>query len=137
MKAKAILHNEEGQAFVEMLIVMPLVLLLTGAIIGLGWLLWTHLGQMAYAQEAAAYAGKAGDTAFGQAVASRFERVSNVDFGRETTLFFLPPARGVWARAGYEGPALLLPSGFEREIKAGAFFRREDFYGGPPQGPFE
>jgi len=137
MKLKELTKEERGQAYVEFLIVMPLFLFLTGAIIGFGWLLWTHLGQMAYAQEAAAYAGKANDTAFGQAVAARFEAVSNVDFGQETEVYTLSPARGVWARAQYEGPALLLPRGFDREIEVGAFFRWERFYGGPPQGPFE
>ena len=39
--------GERGQALLEMLIVLPLFLFLSGAIIGIGWAYWTRLNHTA------------------------------------------------------------------------------------------
>jgi Flp pilus assembly protein TadG len=130
--------HERGQALIEMLLVLPVFLFLTGAIVGIGWAYWVRLNHAAYAQEVTTVAGKANDIAIGDALAARFMAGVNVDFAAQTTVRRLTLQRGVQATARYQGPALLLWDLAAPEIAAGAFSRWEQFYPGPPApGAFE
>ncbi len=131
-------QSERGQALLEMLLVLPVFLFLTGAILGIGWTYWVRLNHAAYAQEVTTLAGKANALAAGAAGAARFMAGSNVDFGAHTTVSHLTLQRGVQATARYPGPELLLWDLAAPEITAGAFTRWEQFYAGPPAaGAFE
>jgi len=131
-------QREQGQALVEMLLVLPVFLFLTGAIIGIGWAYWVRLNHAAYAQEVTTVSGKANDTVTGDAWAARFMAGVNVDFAEQTTVRRLTLQRGVQATARYQAPALLLWDLAAPEITAGAFSRWEQFYPGPPApGAFE
>jgi hypothetical protein len=122
----------------EMLLVLPVFLFLTGAIIGLGWAYWVRLNHVAYAQETTTVAGKTNSLATGQERAARFMTGSNVDFGEQTRIYHLDVQRGVHATARYPAPALLLWDLAAPEVTAGAFTRWERFYAGPPApGAFE
>jgi Flp pilus assembly protein TadG len=124
--------HEQGQALVEMLLVLPVFLFLTGAIIGIGWAYWVRLNHAAYAQDVTAMAGKANDVGAGQTWAARFMAGANVDFGVQTAVSPLVLQRGVHARAQYQAPALLLWDLEAPTLTAGAFSRWERFYPGPP-----
>ena len=131
-------QKEQGQALIEMLLVLPVFLFLTGAIIGIGWAYWVRLNHVAYAQDATTMAGKANAVDAGQAWAARFIQGSNVDFGEHTSISSLTLQRGVQATARYDAPALLLWDLAAPEVTAGAFTRWEQFYPGPPApGAFE
>ena len=131
-------QKEQGQALIEMLLVLPVFLFLTGAIIGVGWAYWVRLNNVAYAQDVTTMAGKANAVDAGQAWAARFIQGSNVDFGAQTTVTPLTLQRGVQATARYQAPALLLWDLAAPEVTAGAFTRWEQFYPGPPApGAFE
>ncbi len=131
-------QKEQGQALIEMLLVLPVFLFLTGAIIGVGWAYWVRLNNVAYAQDTTTMAGKANDVDAGRAWAARFIQGSNVDFGAQTTVSPLALQRGVQATARYDAPALLLWDLAAPEVTAGAFTRWEQFYPGPPApGAFE
>lgn len=130
--------KESGQALIELLLVLPVFLFLTGAIIGVGWAYWVRLNHAAYAQDATTMAGKANSLGAGQDWAARFISGSNVDFAEQTALYRLDVPRGVHATARYQAPALLLWDLATPEITAGAFTRWEQFYPGPPPpGAFE
>ncbi len=130
--------REQGQALVEMLLVLPVFLFLTGAIIGVDWAYWVRLNNAAYAQDATTLTGKANDIDAGRAWAARFIQGANVDFAEQTALSPLTLQRGVQATARYEAPALLLWDLAAPEVTAGAFTRWEQFYPGPPApGAFE
>jgi hypothetical protein len=132
------LRDERGQALLELLLVIPLFIFITGAIIGMGWAYWVRLNQTAYAQEATAQAGRATSVAQGRALAARFSAATNVDLDGQSSVLWLAPYRGVRAEAHYQAPALLLHRLRPPEIQAGSFFRWERFYGGPPDpGAFE
>lgn len=131
-------NREQGQALIEMLLVLPVFLFLTGAIIGVGWAYWVRLNNAAYAQDATTLAGKTNSVDAGRAWAARFIQGSNVDFAAQTAVASLPLQRGVQATAQYQGPALLLWDLAAPGIHAGAFTRWEQFYPGPPApGAFE
>ncbi len=131
-------QKEQGQALIEMLLVLPVFLFLTGAIIGVGWAYWVRLNHVAYAQDVTTMSGKANAVDAGQAWAARFMQGSNVDFGAQTTVAPLTLQRGVQATARYDAPALLLWDLAAPEVTAGAFTRWEQFYPGPPApGAFE
>ena len=131
-------QKEQGQALIEMLLVLPVFLFLTGAIIGVGWAYWVRLNHVAYAQDVTTMSGKANAVDAGQAWAARFMQGSNVDFGARTTVAPLTLQRGVQATARYDAPALLLWDLAAPEVTAGAFTRWEQFYPGPPApGAFE
>ena len=123
--------GERGQALLEMLIVLPLFLFLSGAIIGIGWAYWTRLNHTAYAQDATVMAGKMHAPAGGESFAARFMRAGNVDLAGHTAIYWVQPRRAVGAQAAYQGPALLLYDLAAPEIETGAFFRWEQFYPGP------
>ena len=72
-------QKEQGQALIEMLLVLPVFLFLTGAIIGIGWAYWVRLNHVAYAQDATTMAGKPMPWTPARR-GPRFIR-SNVDFG--------------------------------------------------------
>ncbi len=124
-------NPESGQAFLELLLVLPLFLLMTGAIIGVGWSYWNRLNHTSYAQEVVVQAGKAQAITEGEAFAARFMRAGNVDLAGHTAVYWMQPQRGVGAQAAYTGPALLLYHLAAPEIRTGAFFRWEQFYPGP------
>ncbi len=131
-------RHEQGQALVEMLLVLPVFLFLTGAIVGLGWAYWVRLNHAAYAQDVTAVAGKANDVAAGLQWAARFEGGANVDFAAQTAVSPRAAERGVHATARYQAPAPLLWDLEAPTITAGAFSRWERFYPGPPSpGAFE
>jgi len=131
-------QKEQGQALIEMLLVLPVFLFLTGAIIGVGWAYWVRLNHVAYAQDVTTMSGKANAVDAGQAWAASFMQGSNVDFGAQTTVAPLTLQRGVQATARYDAPALLLWDLAAPEVTAGAFTRWEQFYPGPPApGAFE
>ncbi len=132
------LQDERGQALVEMLLVLPVFLFLTGAIIGIGWAYWVRLNHAAYTQEVTTVAGKANNLTAGQEWAARFMAGSNVDFTAQTQVYYLDVQRGIHATAQYQAPALLLWDLGAPDLTAGAFTRWEQFYAGPPApGAFE
>ena len=124
--------HERGQALVEMLLVLPVFLFLTGAIIGIGWAYWVRLNHVAYAQDLTTMAGKANDVGAGQAWAARFMAGANVDFAAQTAVSTLALQRGVHATAEYRAPDLLLWDLESPVLTAGSFSRWERFYPGPP-----
>jgi hypothetical protein len=138
MNATQETNHESGQALIELLLVLPVFLILTGAIVGIGWAYWVRLNQAAYAQEVTAVSGKANSLAEGRAEAARFIGGANVDFGATTGVRALALHRGVAATARYQAPAPLLWDLAAPTITAGAFTRWERFYPGPPSpGAFE
>ena len=138
MKQTTIHEAEQGQALIEMLLVLPIFLFLTGAILGIGWAYWVRLNQAAYAQDVTTLAGKANSVVAGREWGARFTQGANVDFGARTTVQPLTLQRGVHATAQYQAPALLLWDLAAPRITTGAFTRWEHFYPGPPApGTFE
>ena len=130
--------GERGQALLELLLVLPLFLLLTGAIIGLGWAYWVRLNQSAYVQDASTRAGKARSVAEGRLWAARFSAATNVDLDEQASVYWLSAYRGVHSQAHYQAPRLLLYDLEAPIIQTGAFTRWERFYPGPPgEGSFE
>jgi len=138
MKKVLDVHDEGGQALLEMMLVLPVFLFLTGAIIGIGWAYWVRLNHAAYAQDVTTMAGKANSVDAGRAWAARFQDGVNMDLSAQTGVTPQALQRGVHATARYQAPALLLWDLDAPEITAGAFTRWEQFYPGPPApGSFE
>lgn len=127
--------SRRGQAYVELLLAMPVAMLLFAVILGLGWAYWVQLNADLYAQELALRAGQAGA---GPALqeAQRFLLAmgsAGRTVLREVGLRPFPFRRGLRSHGDFEGPRMLLFGGLRPpEIRMGTFQRLERFYGGPP-----
>jgi len=142
---KILRRKQSGQGYIEFIVVLPLLLLLILLAWEMGYLWWSRMVVSTATFEAARYVAAGEPPAAGYAV---YDQVLDLGLGKMAeehrghfSLAVQPSLRSVRARARvpYQWPAglsALMGGGVDLHLKASAFFRLEQFYGGPP-GTFE
>ncbi len=126
--------DERGQAYLEFLAIFPILLLLALFVAVTFWAWWNEGVASVAVHRGTAWAARAdGSLERGyQAVREMLEAGlgrSAVAYDGTYTIVNLPPMR---ITAGYLSRSMNTPLGAVFSIRARAFHRKEQFYGGPP-----